>query len=116
MLCIPVIIQPLVEQAYHDMLPYSELALRYDPVDIEQLPELLQAIDSQTICRMRHAALRYRRLLVWDAPTGLAYDALQLLLCRRAVAWYRQQHRQSEPWMGCATTTADELLADWRVY
>ena len=111
MLCIPVIIQPLVEQAYHDLLPYTELALRYEPADIEKLPELLRALDSNTICRMRRAAARYRRLLMWDEPIGLAYDALQLLLCRRAATLYRQRHRRTEPWMACATRSAGDLLA-----
>ncbi|KAL1525144.1 hypothetical protein AB1Y20_020015 [Prymnesium parvum] len=43
-LCIPVIVQPLVQQAYHDLLPYSELAMQFEPADLERLPELLRAV------------------------------------------------------------------------
>eukprot|EP00966_Prymnesium_polylepis_P034505 802233-Prymnesium_polylepis.4 len=110
MLCIPVVIQPLVEQAYHELLPYPELVLTYDPVDIPRLPELLRAVDAQTVCRMRRAALRYRRLLIWDGPQGLAYEGLLLLLCHRAAALHTQAGRPPQPWMACSGTTAAHLL------
>ena len=100
----------LVEQAFHDLLPYSELALRYDPVDLDRLPDLLRAVDGHTICRMRRAALRYRRLLMWDTPHGLAYEALQLSLCQRAAVLHVRQGRPRRPWMACETTTAESLL------
>lgn len=110
MLCIPVVIQPLVEQAYHDVLPYSKLALRYDPVDLERLPELLRAISANEICQMRRSALRYRRLLIWDGPEGLAYETLQLLLCRRAAAVYAQLRRPPQAWSACASMRVEQLL------
>jgi len=111
MLCVPVIIQPLVEQAYHDVLPYSEFSLRFDPVDIEQLPDLLRAVSQREICRLRRAALRYRRLLMWDGPHGLAYEVLQLVLCHRAASLHTRLGRPSQAWMQCANVTAEQLLA-----
>lgn len=112
-LCIPVIIQPLVEQAYHDVLPYSELALVFDPVDLERLPEMLKAIEQKKICQMRQAALRYRRLLLWRQPEGLAYEMLQLSLCRRAVKVFSTYRPMSQlpSWAACTNLTVEDFLA-----
>jgi hypothetical protein len=95
MLCIPVIIQPLVEQAYPTTCcpTYPDptfVALRFDPVDLERLSQLLRAIDAETICRMRRAAARYRSLVLWDAPSIRprlrTRRCSYLLLCQRAAA------------------------------
>ena len=123
MLCIPVIIQPLVEQAFHDMLPYSRFSLRFAPADIPQLPGVLRHIqrNRSRVCELRRAAARYYRTLLWEPP-GLAYDMLQVSLCRRAlIRILRAQERQPRserrlpPWYKCATLTADDLLSRFPV-
>ncbi|KAL1503431.1 hypothetical protein AB1Y20_011919 [Prymnesium parvum] len=129
MLCVPVIIQPLVEQPFHDMLPYAAFSLRFDPADIPLLPAILRRIRTNRtrLCELRLAAARYWRALLWEPP-GVAYDMLQLALCRRALmrALRAQEalppaRRRLPPWYKCATLSADELLrsipaveSDWR--
>ena len=120
MLCVPVIIQPMVEQAFQDLLPYSELALTFDPVDLEALPSLLRDVTPGRICQLRHNAARHRRLVMWDKP-GLAYEMLQLALCRRAVGVHSSSGLQStsersrmhllQPWTSCARLTPEQLMA-----
>lgn len=113
LLCVPVIVQPMVEQAYHDLLPYNELALSYDISDLEQLPAMLQQVSAERICSLRRNALRYRRLLMWDPP-GLAYDMLQISLCRRALTIHGKLNHLQEQYMQrlkeCAKITPEQLL------
>ena len=61
------------------------------------------------------AAARYYRALVWEEPDGLAYEMLQLSLCRRAAALRWRLHREGKAeapgaWAACAHTTAEALL------
>ena len=107
--CIPVIIQPMVRQAYHDLLPYSKLALTYSMADVRQLPELLRSVPHGRICELRAQAARYYRALMWQAPDGIAYDLLQLSLCRRALTmWPKGQPPPA--WAACARISAEHLL------
>lgn len=119
MLCIPVIIQPLVEQAFHEMLPYRRFSLRFAPADIPVLPEVLKHIarNRSRICELKQSAARYYRTLLWEPP-GVAYDMLQVALCRRALLRIlrTQEHlpraqRHLPPWYRCAMITADQMLA-----
>jgi hypothetical protein len=115
MLCIPVIVQPLVEQAFHDLLNYSTFSLTFDPADLSELPELLRRVPPQRICEMRQAAARYRRLLTWQPPHGLAYDMLMLSLCRRARALQLRYPglahlRMNRSWASCARMKPEQLL------
>ena len=70
---------------------------------------------------MRLAAARYFRALMWEPP-GVAYDMLQLSLCRRALARIlsiqsstmslEQARKQGLPsWYRCALKTPEQLLA-----
>ena len=110
--CIPVIVQPLVQQAYADLLPYRHFALTFSMADVKRLPNLLQGIPTATLCRLRHGGARYARMLSWQQPGGLAYDMLQLSLCRRAVRVHSEFRgdQQMPAWAACARMTADELL------
>mmetsp|Transcript_53277 Transcript_53277/g.147184 ORF Transcript_53277/g.147184 Transcript_53277/m.147184 type:complete len:386 (-) Transcript_53277:60-1217(-) len=114
--CIPVIIQPLVEQAYHDMLPYKSFSLRFAPADVPILPHILRHIERNRsrICELRSSAARYYRTLLWEPP-GLAYDMLQISLCRRALLRVLRDQapaqRRLPPWYRCAQLTAESLLA-----
>ena len=114
-LCVPVIVQPLVDQAYHDLLPYRQFALFVKLSQLPQLPRLLRAVSRRRVCRLRRAAARYYRALVWEEPDGLAYEMLQLSLCRRAAALRWRLHREGKAeapgaWAACAHTTAEALL------
>ena len=55
-LCVPVIIQPLVEQAFHNLLPYRDMALFYSSSDLASLPDLLRAVPPNRVCELRRAA------------------------------------------------------------
>ncbi|KAL1518793.1 hypothetical protein AB1Y20_003073 [Prymnesium parvum] len=115
-LCIPVIIQPLIEQAYHDLLPYKRFALFYNLADLPRLPQLLESISPRRICELRAAAARYYRALMWEEPDGRAYDMLQLSLCQRAAALHARIHAEAHDgrplptWASCANTSAEDLL------
>eukprot|EP00966_Prymnesium_polylepis_P081622 1890849-Prymnesium_polylepis.1 len=112
-LCVPVIVQPLIEQAYHDLLPYREFALTFALSDLPRLPDLLRAVPPRRLCELRKAAARYYRALVWEEPDGLAYEMLHLSLCHRAAALHRRLGLLDEAsaWASCAGTTAEEVLA-----
>ncbi|KAL1528166.1 hypothetical protein AB1Y20_009527 [Prymnesium parvum] len=123
MLCIPVIVQPLVDQAFEDVLPYHRFSLRFNPCDIPSLLPQLRAIahNRTRLCQMREAALRYYRALMWEPP-GVAYEMLQISLCRRALARIlhlqsttmslEEARRQGLPaWYKCALMTADDILS-----
>lgn len=122
MLCIPVIVQPLVDQAFQDNLPYSRFSLRFSPSDIPTLPQRLRKIaqNRSRVCALRRAAARYARALMWEPP-GIAYHMLQVSLCQRALirilrvqeATMRGERarRQSLPaWHKCALMTAKHLM------
>ena len=114
-LCVPVIVQPLVDQAYQDLLPYRQFALFVKLSQLPQLPRALRALSPRRVCRLRKAAARYYRALVWEEPDGLAHDMLQLSLCRRAAALRWRLHREGKAaapggWAACAHTTAEALL------
>ena len=111
----PVIVQPLVEQAYHDLLPYRSFALFVELHQLPQLPRLLRAVPPRRVCALRRAAARYYRALVWEEPDGLAYEMLQLSLCHRAAALYHRLHLDGKAaapgaWAACEHTTAESLL------
>ena len=107
--CIPVIIQPMVRQAFHDLLPYSKLGLTYSMADVRRLPELLRSVSPGRICALRAQAARYYRAVMWQEPDGIAYEMLQLSLCRRALAmWPREQPPPA--WAACGRMTAEQLL------
>ena len=82
---------PIPAQAYHSILPYHRFALFFDPSDLRRLPQLLRDIPPRRICDLRAAAARYYRALVWEEPDGLAFEVLQLSLCRRAAALHRMR-------------------------
>jgi hypothetical protein len=108
-LCVPVIIQPHVQSAFADLLPYEQFSLRYGLSDLKRLPALLRAIPPRMLCTLRANGARYGRLLTWQPPDGLAYDMLQLSLCRRAIS--HAGRRATPAWDGaCAHMTVDELL------
>ena len=111
-MCIPVIIQPLVEQAFHDQLPYRDMALFHSSSDLSSLPDALRAVSARRVCELRRAAARYYRAVVWEEPDGLAYDVLQLSLCQRAAALHARHHPGvAEPaWAACARVKVEELL------
>ena len=114
MSCVPVLVQPQVEQAYHDLLPYHKLALSYSLSDIKLLPQLLQNVSSQRICALRAAGAKYYRAFMWQEPDGIAYETLLLSLCKRALAVRRHVWpRESLPeWGECALTTVETLLTE----
>ena len=94
-------------QAYDDIVPYSDFSLSFPLSDVHRLPALLRAVPAQRLCALRKGAARYFRLFLWGEPGGLAYDMLQLSLCRRAL----RLHRDASPaWAACARMTAEELL------
>ena len=60
---------------------------------------------------------RYYRALVWEEPDGLAFEVLQLSLCRRAAALHRRFHPQPDEraaampaWADCELPTSLERL------
>jgi len=116
MLCIPVIVQPFVQQAYADMVPYSNFTISFPMSDVKHLASRLRMVPRATICSLRANAARYYKLLMWQQPDGLAYDMLQLSLCRRALQVYRViskrkgEDHQAPVWSECAHMSADELL------
>lgn len=119
-LCIPVIIQPGVKQAYSDLLPYHEFSLEFGMSEVKRLPELLRAISQERVCVLRQNAARYYRAFMWQEPTGLAYDLLQLSLCRRAWRVFQQRsavgatglgHNVEPPWAACARATVEQLFS-----
>ena len=119
MLCIPVIIQPMVEQAFQEMLPYPAFSLRFQPVDIPTLPQQLRELERNRsfVCAMRASAARYYRALMWEPP-GVAYDMLQASLCQRALMRILHVQERSPAarkrglpsWYRCALLTADRIL------
>jgi hypothetical protein len=115
MRCIPVIVQPLVKQAFHDLLPYSTFSLRFDIADILHIPQLLRLIArNQThVCQLRRAAAHYYRALLWEPP-GLAYEMLQVSLCQRALLRFLEAQpsgqRTLPDWHACAQISAEQLL------
>ncbi|KAL1499563.1 hypothetical protein AB1Y20_011764 [Prymnesium parvum] len=114
MLCIPVIIQPLVRQAFHDLLPYRKFSVTFDPIDIARLPSLLKAIPARRICKLRRAAQHYRHAMTWEQPFGRAYDMLQLTLCRRALLIHARLGRASQSHLrslsSCYNLSAEDFL------
>lgn len=111
--CIPVIVQPFVQQAFEDLLPYDTFSLRISPTDLPKLPALLRAVPKTRVCAMRAAAARYFRAVLWQQPDGLAYNVLQLSLCRRALrvlAQHRPGTSLSLYVSLCANRTVEELL------
>jgi len=110
--CIPVIVQPYVQQAFEDLLPYASFSLRISPDELQGLPDRLRAMPRSRICSMRAAGARYFRAVLWQQPEGIAYDMLQLSLCRRAIGVLtRHRPGASLPrWAGCANVTAEQLL------
>ncbi|KAL1521204.1 hypothetical protein AB1Y20_022755 [Prymnesium parvum] len=114
-LCVPVIIQPLVRQAYDDLLPYDAFALSLNASAVAWLPQILRAVPRHTECALRRGGAAWYRTLMWQQPDGLAYEMLMLSLCRRAVALRRHLHpHESSPpaWAACANRTAAQILAD----
>jgi hypothetical protein len=111
-LCIPVIIQPMIEQAFHDLLPYDGLALHYRLADVRRLPDLLRAVPSSRVCALRAAAAKYYRTVMWQQPDGLAYEMTLLSLCRRAVALHRRLSpgKALPAWARCEQLSAEQLL------
>ena len=112
-LCIPVLVQPMVEQAFHDLLPYSKLAISFPLSDVARLPELLRAVPPRRVCELRAAAAKYYRALLWQEPDGLAHEMLLLSLCRRALALrVHLAAEQSLPtWaMDCRSADVERLL------
>ena len=119
-LCVPVIVQPMVHQAYDDVVPYHLFSLSFPLSDVKRLPQLLRAVPAETLCTLRANAMRYYPLFLWQTPDGLAYDMLQLSLCRRALRLHqraqgdgvgrRRSRRALPPWAACARMTAEELL------
>jgi hypothetical protein len=107
--CIPVIVQPMVAQPFDDLLPYSNFSLSFRMADVKRLPALLRAIPPERVCSLRREGARYSRLLMWQQPGGLAYDMLQVSLCKRALRLHRGPGKP--PWAGCADLTAEDLLA-----
>jgi hypothetical protein len=111
-LCVPVIVQPLVEQAFHDLLPYEKFSLSIPLSDVRNLPELLRAIPREKVCQLRAAAAKYYRALVWQTPDGRAYEMLHLALCRRATEVRLRLHPYEKPpkWTRCMQVTAENVL------
>ena len=111
-LCVPVIVQPLVEQAFHDLLPYEKFSLSFPLSDVRNLPELLRAIPREKVCQLRAAAAKYYRALVWQTPDGRAYEMLHLALCRRAaeVRLRLRPHEKPPKWTRCMQVTAEDIL------
>jgi hypothetical protein len=109
-LCIPVIVQPLVQQAYHDLLPFENFSLFVDIADLRRLPEILRAVPPSRVCELRAAAARYYRTLLWEED-GLAYEMLQLSLCQRAARLLQKRPTETLPdWTACTRTSAESLL------
>ena len=77
-----------------------------------QLPAILRAIPEARVCEMRAAAAHYFRAVMWQPPHGLAYDTLQLSLCRRALRVFQQHYpgRLLPRWAACAVRTVNDLL------
>ena len=109
-LCIPVIVQPLVHQAYDDIAPFDRFSLSFALSDVKRLPELLRAVPRKKLCELRENAARYFRLFMWQSPDGLAYDMLMLSLCRRALRVHKGQGGVRPPWAACAQVTVEEVL------
>jgi hypothetical protein len=110
---VPVIVQPLVEQAYHQLLPYHLFTLSYNLSDVPRLPQLLAAVPPERICELRAAAAKYYRALVWQTPDGCAYEMLQIALCRRAADVRKRLYprRPTPSWaQRCKRLSADDVL------
>ena len=118
MSCVPVLVQPQVEQAYHDLLPYYRFALSYSLADIKLLPQLLRNVSNQRLYALRAAGAKYYRALMWQEPDGLAYETLLLSLCRRALAVRRHTRPQESlpAWRECEMTTVEALLDESSSY
>ena len=108
--CIPVIIQPHVQQAFEELLPYEQFSLRFTPAQIPQLPELLRQQPRRRVCEMRAAAHRYHRAVLWQGPDGRAYDFLMASLCKRALRVVRERSDARPQWAACAELGAEQLL------
>ena len=120
-LCVPVIVQPMVHQAFDDLAPFDLFSLSFPLSDVKRLPQLLRAVPPETLCMLRENAARYFPLFLWQTPGGLAYDMLQLSLCRRSLQLHQRAERAERvrrggrraaapPWAACARMTAEELL------
>ena len=111
--CIPVIVQPLIQQAFEDLLPYEQFSLRFSPDDLPHLPTLLRQQPRQRICEMRRAASKFYRAVLWQPPQGRAYDFLMSSLCRRALRLTTERRPDGRPptWAACAGLDAERLLS-----
>ena len=81
-LCIPVLVQPMVRQAFDDIAPFDRFSLSFPLSDVKRLPKLLRAVSRERRCALRENAAQYFSLFMWQESYGLAYDMLQLSLCR----------------------------------
>ena len=108
--CIPVIVQPLIHQAFEDLLPYDDFSLRFSPEQISQIPELLRQLPRQRVCEMRRSGHVYRRAMMWQPPFGRAYDLLMGSLCRRALHLFAKRGEEHPPWADCASRNAEQLI------
>lgn len=115
--CIPVIIQPGVEQAFGNMVPYHKFSITLPLKAVRELPHILRAVPETHRCALRSNAMKYSKLFMWQHG-GFAYDMLMLSLCRRALQIFKRIHGQSLdsqriqklPWTRCALMTAEQLL------
>ena len=108
--CIPVIVQPLIHQAFQDLLPYGDFSLRFSPEQIPRIPELLRQLPRHRLCEMRRSGRVYRRAMVWQPPHGRAYDFLMGSLCRRALHLSAKRGDVHPSWADCASRNADQLI------
>eukprot|EP00966_Prymnesium_polylepis_P276646 6391428-Prymnesium_polylepis.1 len=78
--------------------------------DVKHLPALLRAVSHKRRCKLRAAAAKYYRTLMWQEPMGLAFEMVLLSLCRRALALHSWE-RPAPSWAaGCTRVTVDTLL------
>lgn len=104
------IVQPLIHQAFQDLLPYDEFSLRFLPEEIPQIPEFLRQLPRRRVCDMRRSGHVYSRAIMWQPPHGRAYDFLMGSLCRRALHLFTKRGEEHPPWADCASLNAKQLL------
>ena len=84
-----------LSQPFEDVLEgtpyaYSSFSIRLTKEDIPNLPSILRAVPTETLCALQAMLARVYRAFLWQQTQGpqhaSAYDLTQILLCRRAKA------------------------------
>ncbi|KAG2488191.1 hypothetical protein HYH03_013185 [Edaphochlamys debaryana] len=92
--CVPVIVQDHVYQAFWDVLPYEEFAIRISRPDLHRIVEILDLVTPEDLVQLQDGVAKWRSAFHWFKDMGgLAYNYTVLSLKRRALHLWSQDYR-----------------------